>query len=466
VSSAAPQLRWPSRAVWLVAITALIVAIEWGKRVEEATPWVKLGAAPLAATSETDGWDWRFSWRTAIAIVFAVAAWWLLPRVASTMRLRLLVPITGLVAAVFALLLALSDGEAGVLEPVENPTEYWEYQPKLPPLREFLENYVYKVKWWPVHMRGHPPLFTMVLKFLRWIGLPGPWPVAVLSIIATALVPIFVLVTVHRLAGAPAVRKLAPFLALTPYAIWAMTSADIVYSANGAATVMTTVLAVQAQRIRSRIAWSLIAGLSFAALMFSTYGAVMFAMVILAAVGGLVVGRHGATPGLVESDDEPASAVVATPAMTTWHRVAAVAASAAVPVALVTYVFWHYGFWWIDGANETRDLYWKGSAKFRTWTYFSLVNATVPLIALGPAFVHGVSRLRSRLWWPVAGSIAAMVASTASQISKGEIERIWLIFYPWALIAAVGVPNRWARWWLGAQVVLAVVLQMGLLSKW
>jgi methylthioxylose transferase len=66
----------------------------------------------------------------------------------------------------------------------------------------------------------------------------------------------------------------------------------------------------------------------------------------------------------------------------------------------------------------------------------------------------------------VGGSIAAMVVSTASQISKGEIERIWLIFYPWSLIAAVAVPDRRIPWWLGAQVAVAVILQMGLLSKW
>jgi hypothetical protein len=487
VSAAISRLRRRSAATWLVAVTALVVAIEWGMRVEEATPWVKLGAAPLAATSETNGWDWRFSWRTAIAISFAVAAWWLLPKLAATVRLRLTLPITGLVAAGFALLLALSDGEAGVLEPVENPTEYWQYQPKLPPLREFLENYVYKVKWWPVHMRGHPPLFTMVLKFLRWIGLPGPWPVAALSIIGTALVPMFVLVTVQRLVGAPAVRKLAPFLALSPYAIWAMTSADIVYSANGASTVMLTVLAVQARRSRSRVGWSLLAGLSFAALMFSTYGVVMFSLVILATVAAAVFARLQILPtspgeaaelaiasgvrdvaGPVDGSSGGAEvAVTAVLSMTTtWRRVASVAFGAAVPVIAVILAFRHFGFWWIDGANETRDLYWKGSAKFRTWTYFTLVNATVPLIALGPAFVHGISRLRGRLWWPVAGAIAAMVVSTASQISKGEIERIWLIFYPWALISAVALPSRRVRWWLGAQVLLAVVLQLGLLSKW
>jgi hypothetical protein len=449
VSSAAVRLKRRSAAMWLVAVTALVIAIEWGQRVEQATPWVKLGAAPLAATSETNGWDWRFSWRTAIAIGFAALAWWLLPRLAATLRLRLLLPITGVFAAAFALLLALSDGEAGVLEPVENPTEYWRYQPKLPPLREFLENYVYKVKWWPVHMRGHPPLFTMVLKFLRWIGLDGPWPVAVLSIIATALVPMFVLVTVHRLVGDRAVRKLAPFLALSPYAIWAMTSADIVYSAIGAATVMTTVLAVLAKRRRSRLGWSVVAGTSFAALMFSTYGVVMFSIVILATVGGLV------------AVSDPAVLMT-----TTWRRIGVVAVCAALPVIAVTLTFRHFGFWWIDGANETRDLYWKGSAKFRTWTYFTLVNATVPLIALGPAFVHGISRLRGRLWWPVAGAIAAMMVSTASQISKGEIERIWLIFYPWVMISAVALPGRRVRWWLGAQVIVAVVLQMGLLSKW
>jgi hypothetical protein len=462
---------WRSRAVWLVAVTALVVAIEWGKRVEERTPWVKLGAAPLVGQREVDGWDWRFSWRAVVAVAFAVLAWWLLPRAAGVIRLRVLVPLTGLVAAAFALLLALSDGEAGVLEPVEHPTEYWAYQPKLPPLREFLEVYVDNVKWWPVHMRGHPPLFTMVVKFLRWIGLGGPWPVAMLSIVATALVPVFVLVTVHRLVGSIAVRKLAPFLALAPYAIWSMTSADIVYSANAALVVMSVVMAVQAAGRRRTVGWAILAGIAFAALAFSTYGVVMFCLVVLAAAAA--AGLASDSSGFVSAHTGTVGVGAGTnpglfPSLTSlpWRRYLVVAAVASVPVAIVVLTFRHYGFWWVNGAFETKRLYWKGTAQFRTWTYFALVNATVPLIALGPAFVHGVSRLRGRLWWLVGGSIAAMVVSTASQISKGEIERIWLIFYPWSLIAAVAVPDRRIPWWLGAQVAVAVILQMGLLSKW
>jgi methylthioxylose transferase len=436
-------------ALWAVAITLTVIAVEWGKRVEEATPWVKLGAAPLVGISETDGWDWRFSWRTAVAIACGVATWWWLPRLAEQVRLRVLLPLTGAIAASFALLLALSDGEAGVLDPVTDKTEYWAYQPELPPLRKFLEVYVDNVKWWPVHMRGHPPLFTMVVKFLRWIGLDGPWPVAVLSILGTAAVPMFVLVTIHRLAGNDAVRKLAPFLVLTPYAVWAMTSADIVYSANAAATVMTAVLAVTASSARRLVGWSLLLGASAAALMFSTYGIVTFSIVVGAVVIGTLLARRRDTPGRFP----------------TRQLLTAVGVSL-VPVVIVTLVFRHFGFWYWDGAQETKRLYWKGTAQFRTWTYFTLVNATVPLIALGPAFVHGLGRLRGRLWWPVGAAIAAMVVSTASQISKGEIERIWLIFYPWALVAVVALPARRVRWWLAAQLATAVILQMGLLSKW
>jgi hypothetical protein len=505
---------------WLTAITALVVAVEWGKRVEQREPWVKL--------REVDGWDWRFSWRTAVAIGTGLVVWWLLPRMAATMRLRLLLPLTGLCAGVFALLLALSDGEEGVLEPVRNPTEYWEYQPKLPPLREFLDVYVDKVKWWPVHMRGHPPLFTMVLKLLRWLGLDGPWPVAGLSIAATMAVPMLVLVTVHRLVGPAAVRKLAPFLVLTPYAVWAMTSADIVYSAIGAAVVATVVLAVQSSNRLRRLGWSSLAGVAFAVLMFSTYGAVMFSIVVLAAAlgaapdvsgqlaGGLSVGclaqsaaraAHATQdhrspseanilgPACAESALRPrkqgrhteagprmftalgpssvkslsiAAATILKRSMSRLRssRLVEVAVVAAVPIVVVTLTFRHFGFWWLDGAKETKRLYWKGTAQFRTWTYFTLVDATVPLIALGPAFVHAITRLRGRLWWLVGGALLAIIASTASQISKGEIERIWLIFYPWMLVAAVALPKRQVRWWLGAQLVLTVILQMGLLSKW
>ncbi len=58
----------------------------------------------------------------------------------------------------------------------------------------------------------------------------------------------------------------------------------------------------------------------------------------------------------------------------------------------------------------------------------------------------------------------AIVASNVSQYSKGEVERIWLIFFPWLVPAAAVLTRR--RGWLVCQAAGALVLQAWLVSKW
>jgi hypothetical protein len=49
-------------------------------------------------------------------------------------------------------------------------------------------------------------------------------------------------------------------------------------------------------------------------------------------------------------------------------------------------------------------------------------------------------------------------------MSKGETERIWLPFAPWLLVATAAL--RGSRGWLGAQIALALALQLGVRSPW
>jgi hypothetical protein len=70
----------------------------------------------------------------------------------------------------------------------------------------------------------------------------------------------------------------------------------------------------------------------------------------------------------------------------------------------------------------------------------------------------------------VVGALLAMTVSNLSQLTKGEVERIWLLFYPW-LVSCGGVVVAQDRRWRGAAVVAvqaacALVLQAALVSKW
>ncbi len=119
--------------------------------------------------------------------------------------------------------------------------------------------------------------------------------------------------------------------------------------------------------------------------------------------------------------------------------------------------------------------YWNGTAKFRPWTYSRLSNAAALLIAVGPAALAGIIRLAQRaLWLLVAGALVAAATSTASQYSKGEVERIWLLFFPWVMLAAAPLTDPSTtthgtlrlRTWLTSQAAIAILLQASLITKW
>ncbi|MPY72608.1 MAG: hypothetical protein GEU92_21510 [Alphaproteobacteria bacterium] len=61
-----------------------------------------------------------------------------------------------------------------------------------------------------------------------------------------------------------------------------------------------------------------------------------------------------------------------------------------------------------------------------------------------------------------AAALVAVALADLSQLSRGEVERIWLPFVPWLALAAPG--HR--RGWLAAQVAVALILQSVLVSPW
>ena len=59
-----------------------------------------------------------------------------------------------------------------------------------------------------------------------------------------------------------------------------------------------------------------------------------------------------------------------------------------------------------------------------------------------------------------------VLAADLSQMSKAEVERIWLPFVPWLLISCALLPERWRRVGLAVQVVTALVVQHLLFTGW
>ncbi len=434
--------------LFAAAVALVGWSVVWGRRLQRRAPEIKLGAAPLVGRDPLDSWDWRAHWQLALPIAVALAVISFAPAALERWRLRWITVATGLGAAAFAVSLALLDGSDGLFHGATDTTEYYANLAKTPAWRTFLKTFVDHLGRYSVHVRGHPPGFTLVLKTVAGIGVHGAWPVVALSVIGTAVTPMFVLVTTHRLAGATWARRSAPFLVLVPYAIWQITSADAFYTVVTAAGVAAVAIALTSPRRTVAVGTSVACGLLLGAALFLTYGAVTFLVIPLAVAASR--GRQ-------------------------WHRLSLVVTMSCVAAVAVLLTFRAFGFWWFDGLSELKKQYWEGTAKFRPWTYFTLSNTAVLLIATGPVALAGIIRLRQRtLWLLVASTLAAAAISTASQYSKGEVERIWLLFFPWIMLAAAPLADPTTttrgplrlRTWLTIQATITILLQASLITKW
>ncbi len=445
-ASARKVARSPS--TWVVV--AIAISVGFGLKLQRDSPEVFLGAAPFVARDPRSGWHFRFGWGLvgaafvgAIVTYGTARSWWW------RLRLRSLMVCTALATGVFGVLLALSDGTDGLLHGASDPTEYLSNLASAPPAGEFVRHFVDDIDRYSVHVRGHPPGFVLVLKVLHHAGLTGAWPVVALSIIAAAVTPIAVVVAVWRVAGSDWARRCTPLLVVAPYALWMITSADAVYAATGAWGVATFVLGVYSRGWRS-VLWGACSGALLGALLFMTYGGAVFLLVpLVAAVFGFKHNRRNAMFAI---------------------------ASATAVIVGITALFAVTGFWWLAGATETKRQYWAGTAQFRPFAYFAIANLAVSAVAIGPAGVAGMNRLwrQRRTVGPIvavvaAGALALLVAHL-SQYSRGEVERIWLLFFPWLLVAGAMLVTRTnartAAIAVGAQTIVAVLLQAMLVSKW
>jgi hypothetical protein len=66
----------------------------------------------------------------------------------------------------------------------------------------------------------------------------------------------------------------------------------------------------------------------------------------------------------------------------------------------------------------------------------------------------------------VFGALLAVGVATLGGLSKGEVERIWLPFALWTMVACSAIPRPRAQTWLIAQAVTALLLQHLLVAPW
>ncbi|MBX3284767.1 MAG: hypothetical protein KF703_05445 [Actinobacteria bacterium] len=335
---------------------------------------------------------------------------------------RLLVG-AAVVAAAWGLALALVRGPSTLDEAMANQNEYVAVVHRVDAigLDRFVETFTDPVilERYPIHVEGHPLGATLVFVALDHVGLGGPTAATWFLLVAGSLTAPAALVAARSVADEAMARRAAPFLVLVPAAVWTVTSADALFAAVGAIAVALVVVATGRPAGWSSALLALAGGAAFGVGAELSYGLAPLALVPV--VVGLARRR--------------------------WDVLGFAALGGVAVVGLAGLA----GFWWLDGLAATRVRYHDGIAELRSYRYFAaLGNPAAFGLAVGPAAVAGIAvagwgwrRLGAaerRLALLVLGALAAVAAANLSGLSKAEVERIWLPFVPWVVLAAAWLP--------------------------
>lgn len=391
-------------------------------------------------------WDVKVGVGTVPAVVLAVLG----VRYAATCSARLawrpLLLVTYAASLAWSMSLALVDGRSGLTRVLGNRYEY------LPTAREttdiplMLTEFVSRIPLdaadnWPIHVAGHPPGALLFFVVLDRVGLGGDLAAAVVVTLAAASTAVAVLVALRALGAEQAARTAAPFLVLGTAAIWMVVSADGLFAAVAAWGLATLALAATSTRWPAVVGWSVVAGALLGYCVMMSYGLPLLGL--------------------------PALAVLMA-ARSWWPLPVAVVAAVAVVLAFAL-----HGFAWWEALPVLRERYWDGIASDRPASYWLWANVAALGFSAGPAlgaalgaFTSSVGRLPRPLVLLVTATCASVLLADLSLMSKAEVERIWLPFVPWLLLATAALPPRWRRPLLTLQVVLALLVQHLLYTSW
>jgi hypothetical protein len=451
-SPAAPVGWRRSGATTTVAVLAAwgaLVAVGrwWGLRLLVHGRRLELPQPPLLGRSGP-GLTPRLAVPVAVAVVLVAA----LPWAARRLRWSGLLVATVAGSAAWAVGLAFVDGPTwtdGLTRGLTGRNELGADVTRVAahPAR-FLATFSRDIAQYHVQVRGHPPGMILVLVALRDVGLSGPGWAAALCIAAGCAAAAVVLVAARLVAGEEGARRAAPFVVLSPAAIWIATSTDAFLLLVAAVTVTVALAALRPTSARSdRLAVA--AGVGFVACLLLSYGLVLVAVV---------------------------------PVVVAWRRRRA---RPLVVMAIVTVaglgIFGLSGFWWPAGLLATRHQY-DVLRVSRPYWYFVLADLSAWALVLGPALAVALVRLDGWpggwRWWRsgtrrgdgvallVAGGLAAVLVADLSGMSEAEVERIWLPFGAWVLLAGAALAGRRARPWLALQAASAVVLVALVTTQW
>jgi hypothetical protein len=398
-------------------------------------------------------WDPRLGPGTIPAIVVGTLGIRYAGRFARTLPWARLMVTTFLVGVAWLVSLATVDGWAGIGVILDTKYEYLGKARSVTDVSATLHEYVARIPYghpdnWPVHIAGHPPgallFFVLLVALGLGSGLAAGWVVLLLA----ATTPVAVLMTMRRLGAEQAGRQVAPLLVLGPAAIWMAVSADAMFAAVAAWGLCCLAFATTSNG-RALICWGALAGLLLGYCVMLSYGLPMLGLLALSILW-------------LAHDWRPFP----------WTAGAAI---------LVVLAFAASGFSWWEAYPVLRERYWDGVASRRPTSYWVWGDLAALCFSAGPILGAGLAELANRVlnrWQGIglssarvpvilsSAAVATVLAADLSGMSKAEVERIWLPFVPWLLVACALLPRRWQRPALALQVVFALVVQHVLFTGW
>ena len=366
------------------------------------------------------------------ALVVGIAATFLLPRWCDRLSWRHLLAVTFGGATAWAVLLAVSGGWRGLVAPISSRYDYLAAVPGVgsDPVR-WLDEFAELVPTLPSHPSAHPPLPVLLMWGLDRVGLGGPEIAATVCITAGASSVVAVLITARVVGGEAVARRAAPFLVLAPFALTVATSFDALFAGFAAWAVATLAIAFD----RRSVVIGVCAGMLLVSVLYLNYGLVV--------LGALAI------------------------AVAVLRWVPKVALAAVAGGLLVLTVFTAAGFWWFDGVAATHAVWSASHGGNRPYGFTLLGNLAVFAVLVGPAPAAAAGWLRQRGLAALGGAaLVGVLALDVAGVTRGEVERIWLPFAPWAVVVTAALPARWVRPALVAQVLLAVGVQWMLRLRW
>lgn len=427
--------------ITLGALAVLIVGVRvWGLSITDGVPRdLKLRAIPFYGHWRWDGGYWEYlPWLAVPAVAGVALAWWL-PSVMALRPWKHALALAALGSVAWSLALELVDRRWDFTHDFYG--QHIHFVDDLGGPGGFLDSYVQFQESAPIHMQAHPPGLVLGFWAFDAVGMSGVLFEVGLTLAAVAVSTAAALVIARDVVAEPFARRAAAFVALAPAAVW-HTNADVIFAAVVLSGVALVTLAsgrgVRHERAGLRSGWQTWAlaaggGALFGTAMLMTYGVAMLALVIAA--------------------------------VTIWRRQWWVLVTSAAAGATVVGLPLVWGYWYLDGLAVTQERYDASIASDRPYLYFLVANLAVFAVAIGPAAVVALTRLRDQRAWILVGAAATVVVLAGlSGLSKAETERIWQPFMPLVLMACGALHPT--RRWLVLQVAVALAVQGLLRTPW